>query len=287
MNSFKLTHNGIYPASDVSGIASAVSFCQRFSDEFREFEQPVSVDEVDDGIWRCLQDVPGGNETRSVGPADASKEELVAYAATENKRIADEIVSDFPEILIPDGFDVAIGSSEHGKYPQSRSVDVTVNWRSAKLSWDARGATDTWLPLEECADLVRDLVEEELKLLKHADQHTALMRIMIDEFQSAHLEAPSLIPLTSFDSEEDFDRILEGKEQWSFEEHRAVNARIRANLERDGFKVEMVLIVPEEYFAWLKSKGIDNAPESRSRYIAEKVSADSELERASLPPPKG
>lgn len=270
---YRLTPFGLVVSTDSKGLVSAVSHCQSFSDEFNEFEQCVTVD-VDS--LRCYQDGPARDVTGIVGPEGTSTEELGAFAAAENDRITGEIIGGFPEIEIPADFEVSVGSVERGKYPQSRFIEVTLNWRSEPFRWDSRGVGDDWIPLKRAAEFIRSVVVKEVKLLTDAERTATKLLSMIHDFEAKNGTKPSVIPICSFETGDDYEEVLSGDKLWSFEENKAASEHVRARLEAADLNVAMVPIRPDQYFSWLKLTGLENSQAIRARYIGEVAMKESQ-----------
>lgn len=109
-----------------------------------------------------------------------------AFADNENFRLLGEYIRDdsnFTLLDLPDGWEAEMGTVRNGKYPQSRSVEVTLHARGESYGgaahWDCHLITDTWLDTEKVKHAIVELMDDMLSgvldgLKKASDSATAL-----------------------------------------------------------------------------------------------------------------
>ena len=138
----------------------AVRDCQKFSDEFKEFEQPVYVsDEAEDnGRFSCYQRDYNNTKSWILGPAEGFEtlEKAQEFANSENSRIRSEIIGGFQTIEVPDSLDVEIGSVEQGSSPRSRKVTVWCGEERDTVFWNSGGL---WMRVDLVCGKIKEMIK--------------------------------------------------------------------------------------------------------------------------------
>ena len=76
-----------------------------------------------------------------------------------------------------------------------------------------------------------------------------------------------LVKLTDFEDDGCYF-FLKGPDAWPLEFHRMITRACAREIRRAGYKAEIITIHLEQYWRWMESQNLKDAPENRAQFIA-------------------
>lgn len=96
-----------------------------------------------------------------------------------------------------------------------------------------------------------------------ADKRLPVLLEIYQELERIH-GTPDLIPMTDYESEDDYIKILGTETNWNWHEHRMVNKALGRALRKLKLPVKFFNLTAPEYFAWLGPR--ENTTEMRAQF---------------------
>lgn len=88
------------------------------------------------------------------------------------------------------------------------------------------------------------------------------------EMMRAAGHPPDVIPLTSYPTQEDYDRIQGDNPGYTWRQHQMINQACQRILSRNKIKARRVEIHADDFIAWLQTTGKKNTQATRAEYAA-------------------